>query len=199
MTWNDITYRQFLDIKEALKITDETERDFAVAQAVYGEDVLDLPLAEYNKKYAELNFLQKEIPNDLHVKNIKVNGRDYYFDGLLGKITTAQYIDFQHYLKNNDEYKTFSVFIIPKGHKYNDGYDMEQVFKDILDMPVPILFSISFFFIRQLETFIKIFQHSSTRKIQKMKIKDSLKKDLNQIITSSLNLVSYRTSLNSVK
>ena len=81
-------------------------------------------------------------------KDIKVNGREYYFDGLLGKITTAQYIDFQNYQKNNDEQKSFSVFIIPKGHKYNDGYDIEQVFNDILDVPVPVLFSASFFLSR---------------------------------------------------
>ena len=148
MDWKDIKYRTLLDIREAANIEDENERVFAIMEAVFGEDVLDLPLKDFNEKCKELQFLQKEIPNDLHVKDIKVNGREYYFDGLLGKITTAQYIDFQNFQKNNDEQKSFSVFIIPKGHKYNDGYDMEQVFKDILDMPVPILFSASFFFIR---------------------------------------------------
>ena len=132
LTWNDIKYRTLLDIREAANIEDENERVYAIMEAVFGEDVLDLPLKDFNEKCKELWFLQKEIPNDLHVKDIKVNGREYYFDGLLGKITTAQYIDFQNYQKNEDEQKSFSVFIIPKGHKYNDGYDMEQVFNDIL-------------------------------------------------------------------
>lgn len=148
LQWSDIKYRTLLDIREAANIEDENERVFAIMEAVFGEDVLDLPLKDFNEKCKELQFLQKEIPNDLHVKDIKVNGREYYFDGLLGKITTAQYIDFQNYQKNNDEQKSFSVFIIPKGHKYNDGYDMEQVFNDILDIPVPVLFSASFFFSR---------------------------------------------------
>ena len=148
LTWNDISYRQLLDIREAANVEDENERVCAIMEAVFGESVLDLPLKEFTEKCKELSFLQKEIPNDLHVKNIKVNGREYYFDGLLGNITTAQYIDFQTYQKNEDEQKTFSVFIIPKGHKYNDGYDMEQVFNDILDIPVPVLFSASFFFSR---------------------------------------------------
>ena len=138
LTWANITYRQLLDIREAANIEDENERVFAIMEAIFGESVLDLPLKDFNEKCKELQFLQKEIPNDLHVKDIKVNGREYYFDGLLGKITTAQYIDFQNYQKNNDEQKSFSVFIIPKGHKYNDGYDMEQVFNDILDIPVPV-------------------------------------------------------------
>lgn len=148
LRWNDIKYRTLLDIREAANIEDENERVYAIMEAVFGEDVLNLPLKDFNEKCKELQFLQKEIPNDLHVKDIKVNGREYYFDGILGKITTAQYIDFQNYQKNNDEQKSFSVFIIPKGHKYNDGYDMDQVFKDILDMPVPVLFSASFFFSR---------------------------------------------------
>lgn len=189
MTWNDITYRQFLDIKEALKITDEVERDFVVAQAIYGEDVLTLPLAEYNKKYAELNFLQKPIPNDLHVNNIKVNGREYYFDGLLGEITTAQYIDFQKYLKNEDEQKTFSVFIIPKGHKYNDGYDMIQVFNDILDVPVPILFSASFFFIRQFELFIKIFRRYSIKQMKKTGLPKEAMENLEKVVNLSTEMM----------
>ena len=148
LKWNDIKYRTLLNIREAANIEDENERVFAIMEAIFGEDVLNLPLKDFNEKCKELQFLQKEIPNDLHVKDIKVNGRSYYFDGLLGKITTAQYIDFQNYQKNNDEQKSFSVFIIPKGHKYNDGYDMEQVFNDILDIPVPVLFSASFFFSR---------------------------------------------------
>ena len=148
LTWNDIIYRQLLDIREAANIEDESERVYAIMEAVFGESVLDLDLKDFALKCKEIEFLQKEIPNDLHVKDIKVNGREYYFDGLLGNITTAQYIDFQNYQKNNDEYKTFSVFIIPKGHKYNDGYDMDQVFNDILDIPAPVLFSASFFFTR---------------------------------------------------
>lgn len=155
--WENITYRQLLDIREAANIEDESERVYAIMEAVFGESVLDLDLKDFALKCKELEFLQKEIPNDLHVKDIKVNGREYYFDGLLGNITTAQYIDFQNYQKAGEEYKSFSAFIIPKDrwfwfftkkHNYNDGYDMEQVFKDILDMPAPVVVSASFFFIR---------------------------------------------------
>ncbi len=189
MKWNDITYRQFLDIKTALEIEDETERVFAVAQAVYGEDVLNLPLAEFNKKCAELSFLKDSVPNNLTVKTVKVNGRDYYFDGLLGRITTAQYIDFQNYQKSQDEIKTFSVFLIPKDHKYNDGYDMEQVFNDILDIPVPILMSASFFFSRQFELFIKIFRRYSLKQMKDLKLPKKAQKNLEKVVNLSTDLM----------
>lgn len=185
LTWNDITYRNLLDIREAANIEDENERVYAIMEAIFGEDVLDLPLKDFNEKCKELQFLQKEIPNDLHVKDIKVNGREYYFDGLLGKITTAQYIDFQNYQKNNDEQKVFSVFIIPKGHKYNDGYDMEQVFNDILDVPVPVLFSASFFFSRQFELFIRIFRRYSIKQMKKLGLPKEAMENLEKVVNLS--------------
>ena len=189
MDWKDIKYRTFLDIREAANIEDENERVFAIMEAVFGEDVLDLPLKDFNEKCKELQFLQKEIPNDLHVKVIKVNGREYYFDGLLGKITTAQYIDFQNYQKNNDEQKVFSVFIIPKGHKYNDGYDMEQVFNDILDIPVPVLFSASFFFSRQFELFIRIFRRYSIKQMKKLGLPKEAMENLEKVVNLSTTMM----------
>ena len=189
LKWSDIKYRTLLDIREAANIEDENERVFAIMEAVFGEDVLDLPLKDFNEKCKELQFLQKEIPNDLHVKDIKVNGREYYFDGLLGKITTAQYIDFQNYQKNNDEQKVFSVFIIPKGHKYNDGYDMEQVFNDILDIPVPVLFSASFFFSRQFELFIRIFRRYSIKQMKKLGLPKEAMENLEKVVNLSTTMM----------
>ena len=189
LTWNDTTYRQLLVIREAANIEDENERVYAIMEAVFGEDVLNLPLKDFNEKCKELQFLQKEIPNDLHVKDIKVNGREYYFDGLLGKITTAQYIDFQNYQKNEDEQKSFSVFIIPKGHKYNDGYDMEQVFNDILDIPVPVLFSASFFFSRQFELFIRIFRRYSIKQMKKLGLPKEAMENLQKVVNLSTEMM----------
>ena len=189
MNWTDITYRQLLDIREAANIKDDNERVYAIMEVVFGESVLDLDLKNFAMKCKEIEFLQKEIPNDLHIKDIKVNGREYYFDGLLGNITTAQYIDFQNYQKNNDEYKTFSVFIIPKGHKYNDGYDMDQVFNDILDIPVPVLFSASFFFSRQFELFIKIFRRYSTKQMKKLELPKEAMENLEKVVNLSTEMM----------
>ena len=189
MNWTDITYRQLLDIREAANIKDDNERVYAIMEVVFGESVLDLDLKNFAMKCKEIEFLQKEIPNDLHIKDIKVNGREYYFDGLLGNITTAQYIDFQNYQKNNDEYKTFSVFIIPKGHKYNDGYDMDQVFNDILDIPVPVLFSASFFFSRQFELFIKIFRRYSIKQMKKLGLPTEAMENLEKVVNLSTEMV----------
>ena len=54
LTWANITYRTLLDIREAANIEDENERVYAIMEAVFGEDVLDLPLKDFNEKCKEL-------------------------------------------------------------------------------------------------------------------------------------------------
>lgn len=188
MTWNDINYRQFNLIREALTIEDETDKLVAVAQAIYGDDVIELPIGTFKELCSGLSFLSEQIPNDLTVKNVNVNGREYYFSGLFGNISAAQYIDFQNYLKAKDELKQFSVFFIPKNHKYNDGYDMLEVFEDIQDMSIPVLTSASFFFLRQLKLFISIFQHYSAKRIENLNLPKDMKKTIMEIVDHSSNL-----------
>jgi len=95
LTWHDITLRQALAIKEAANIEDEYEQMFTIGQIIFGDSINDLSFEDFIKKYNnELEFMKTDIPHDLHVDKVKVNGREYYFDGLLGNILTAQYVDF---------------------------------------------------------------------------------------------------------
>ena len=199
LTWHDITLRQALAIKEAANIEDEYEQMFTIGQIIFGDSINDLSFEDFIKKYNnELEFMKTDIPHDLHVDKVKVNGREYYFDGLLGNILTAQYVDFQRYLKTNDEKQIYSVFFIPverkyllfkKKRKYNDGYDMLQVFKDIEDMPIDVLFSASFFFIRQFELFIRIFRRYSLKQMKKTGLPKEAMKNLEKVVNLSTTMM----------
>lgn len=188
MDWNKITLNQFNELQKALEISDETERLITISEIVFGEEVTNLPIAEFNKKIKELDFLYKEIPNNHLVKSIKVNGREYKVDGLLGHITTAQYIDFINHNKSDDIAKKLSVFFIPKGHTYNDEYDMLQVIEDMGYLPMDVVNSTAFFFNRQLAKFIQIFLSSLKKKVKKMKITEEQKQ---KILTEIQPLVCY--------
>ena len=50
-------------------------------------------------------------------------------------MTTAQFIDFNSLINDLDERlpEILSIFLVPKGHKYNDGYDKNTVVKDIAE------------------------------------------------------------------
>lgn len=198
LIWDDVSYKTFKKIQEADTEADD-EKEYAIMQAIYGEEVFSLPLPEYKAKLNRLKKLFSPVPNDLHVNKVTVNGTTYVFSGVLGDITTAQYIDFMNHAKNKDELKMYSVFFIPKGHKYNDGYDMIQVFKDLEDFPITILNSASFFFNRQLELFNKIFQRSLVSMMKKKKLPKTMIKAMKNLLEDYNNLEYYRMFLDSVK
>lgn len=198
LTWDDVSYKTFKKIQEADSEADD-EKEYAIMQAIYGEEVFSLPLPEYKAKLNRLKKLFSPVPNDLHVDKVTVNGTTYVFSGVLGDITTAQYIDFMNHAKNKDELKMYSVFFIPKGHKYNDGYDMLQVFKDLEEFPITILNSTSFFFNRQLDLFNKIFQRSLVSMMKKKKLPKTMIKAMKDLLGDYNNLEYYRMLLDSVK
>lgn len=190
MNWKDVTLGQFLELQQIMKMEDNTDKTLALAELFYGENVTSLPLPEFNKKMKELQFLETEVPTNHIVKKVTINGREYTIDGLLGHVSTAQYIDFTNYMKDpNNIDKVLSVFFIPKGHKYNDGYDMLQVINDMGSLPIDIAMSESFFFSRQYKKFIKIFQSSSIKKIKKTDLPKEVKKNLIKVVDNSVDLV----------
>lgn len=192
MKWNDVTVSQFLELQELIKIEDETDRLLAIMDLFFGDAVSELPLAEFNKKIKELDFLKIEVPKNHIVNTATVNGRKYKVDALVGHISTAQYVDFTNYMKEDPEKnitKCLSVFFIPEGHKYNDGYDMLQVIDDMGSLPVDIAMSESFFFSRQYKKFIKIFQSYSIKQIKKTDLPKEVKKNLIKVVDNSVDLV----------
>lgn len=182
MKWSDISLKQFKEIEKLNSIEDNDDKMFQVCQIIYGDDVLDLPLNEFKKKVKELSFLSKKIKTETPPKKFNVNGREYYLDGLLGRITTKQFIDFQNHSKSNFIEGMLSVFIIPKGHKYNDGYDMEQVFEDIMDMPITLTNSIAFFFKIQFVKSLEIFQSYLTKMTKKTEMTKEMKPIIEDMI-----------------
>lgn len=191
MEWKNVTLKQFINLQELFKIEDETERLISITELLFGDSVTDLPLVEYNKKIKELEFLKEEIPTNHLIKNIKVNGKEYVLHGVLGNITTAQYVDYINHSKTGDIAKILSVFFIPKNHKYNDGYDMLEVINDVGCLPMDVVNSTAFFFSRQLAKFIQIFQSSLQKKIKKMKINDKQKEVMINLLKT---LESYHIS-----
>lgn len=176
ITWYDVTLYQFKMLQDVVGIEDETERIISIAEILLGKDITNLPLKEFNEQTKQLVFLNTDVPVSNPAKKLEVNGRKYYMDCLLGNVTTAQYVDFVNHSKTNDLAKMLSVFVIPEGHKYNDGYDMMEVMDDINSLPIPIVNSAAFFFGRQLQKFMEIFQRYSVRKIKKQKITKEQKK-----------------------
>lgn len=136
--YNKLTIGKYLEVKELLsEDMDALEQQaslIAVLNDMDAEDVLDLPLGTYNKLLQSLGFLMElPKPRQAPPTKYKIDGIEYDVMLNIQDMTIAQYIDYQTFLKDGDKYivELLSVFIIPRGHKYNDGYDIADVQKKI--------------------------------------------------------------------
>ena len=189
LNWYNVNLNQFILLQDAFKIEDDTEKMISVAEIILGNDVTNLPLKEFNEQMKQLEFLKEEIPTSVPPKKLEINGKKYFMDCLLGNITTAQYVDFNNHSNTGDFAKMLSVFIIPEGHTYNDGYDMLEVINDIGMLPIPIANSTAFFFGRQFSVFMRIFQRYSAKQIKKTNLPKEVKENMIKIMKDSVNLI----------
>lgn len=167
--WDDITLEKFYKIQDVLSSVDEyTENN--IKEIVYGIDTSDMAISELGKY--DISFLEKELP----LKNVKLkdtyvlNGRKYDSNINLTMIRTNQFIDFTAYTREKDIHyeKLLSVFMIPKGHNYNDGYDLTEVQDDILQMTIADVQSLAFFMMEQFRAFAVIFQQYLETEVKTM-------------------------------
>ena len=151
-SWDSLSWKEYEQLEQILN-TDipsdyKTVHVIALLSGLTVEEIERIPVNQFNKILPALEFLQTEPETHYHQFEYTINGREYDFKGKLQEITTAQYIDYRAYISEDqkDIVKLMSVFLIPKGHEYNDGYDMEQVINDINDMCWLDLRAAAFFF-----------------------------------------------------
>ena len=135
------------------------------------EDILNLPIPVYQELRRESQWIAgKPATKAFCPKHIKLeNQYDVMYD--MSKISTAQYIDFQSYLKLNDMNKYLShilaIFLIPKGKKYGD-VPAEVIIKDIDDnMNMIMAESMCFFFITEFLTLMQLILTSLEQRLKK--------------------------------
>lgn len=134
--YKDLTINKYLEIKDILK-DDGGElniqsRIIACLSGMDVDDVLNLSLTRYNELATQTRFLMEKpkltgrIPNKL-----VINGRECLIKKNVRKLTAAQYIDYQTLtaMEDSDRYLTniLTCFIVPAGHKYGDGYELDEI------------------------------------------------------------------------
>ena len=192
-TWKDITLRQFNKIQDLLQEIDEYTT-LNIIDVIYDVDSADMPAMEVMNKYAHsLDFLMTTIPTNEKLKDVYIiNQREYNSNINLTQMTTAQFVDYQNYAKLNpvDISKCLSVFIIPKGHTYNDGYDLKQVQDDIKDLDMVTINTLAFFFKKLYILLLEITLLCLTQDTTQMNIptqkKEEILNQLKQIDLASL-------------
>ena len=174
-----------LELKAIEKTGDELNDNMNILSVLFGEDILSMPIVELKKLISKIDL--SPVKSKVKTKYI-INNKVYIIDTEMN-ISTAQYIDYCNYKKDNDIVKMLSVFLIPEGHTYNDGYDIFEVIKDIEDMKWVDAEAIGFFFIKRFALFIKIFLNCLEAKMKKNKMEEE-EQNLINILHSFNNSVS---------
>lgn len=201
MKWENITLKQFYEIQSILSVTDDWTA-LNLIDTIYKVDCQAMPIHEL-KKY-DISFIKDEIPEVKLKKYYTLNGTKYNSNCDITRVSVAQFIDYQNYLKEDEVRleKLLSVFFMPDGCKdYNTGYDIIKVQEDLMDLPIPVAQSIGFFFGRQLRVFFRVFRYYLIKEVKTLKMEKNKKKELIQNIKKMdlWGLVSCLSSLNTAR
>ena len=180
-SWNKLTVGKYLEIKEIIE-DDNSDIDKSVGLlCVLGdydeETVLDLPVVTFNRLIQSTGFLYEEPKPRPIATKYKLNNMVLEVSVDINKLTTSQFIDYQTFVKN-EKYiiDLLSVFLIPQGSTYNNGYDIDDVKKVIRDnLCILDALGISAFFLLEYQALLKSTVTYSMKQLKKM-----LKKEKNE-------------------
>lgn len=182
--YNRLTLGQYQEIQEiskdeSLEDIDRQVQILSVLTGVAEEEILHLPITEYKELVVKAGFLNPENINYHPIAKKYIVGKWELIPTMdYRKIETGQYIDFQTYAPDLDRYlvEFLSVILVPKGHRYNDGYDILEVQKAIREeMSVSDGVSLAGFFLTWCEKSIKDSLNYSRR--MAMGIKDKTRRE----------------------
>ena len=198
MNWNDISIKQYNDIKNLYLDPDLSDEDRLILQIniLFGVDALKLKTSELHKYINEMKFLGEKVPK-MKIKNeYKLGSNVYTLKKELKDFTVAQWIDWQNFLKDGggdtDNYANLlSIFFFPKGEtEYGENYDIEQVRQDINNhLSIAEAMSISSFFLTYRKTLSIRFLLYTRRETLKAPLtkeqKKKVKKEMRKLIIAT--------------
>lgn len=184
-----------LDKDDSLEEIDKQVKIVAILNDMAEEDVLNLPINDFTK-YSKVSLFLRQKPNEDHSKiadTYKIGDFVLIPTQDISKITTAQYIDFQSFSKDAETniVELLSCFLVPKGMKYNQGYEVADVQRAIREnLSVVDTLSLSAFFLTQLTGSIKdsiIFSKSKAKRIKNKEKREEILRNLEALEYSLRN------------
>lgn len=183
---------------ESLSDLDKNIEILAIYADTTVDSILKLRPDVVEEYFAEMsNSISSYKPsNSKRPKKIKINDQVYTINYNIGKLNMAQYIDFQqiivkkNYLENLPA--LLSIFIIPKGHKYNDDYDIIEL-RRILENNITLDEALSIIFFSKMKSIslikLKLLYYRSMLKIMRWTTKDKQTKEMLRMTENQLSML----------
>ena len=143
-----------VDIKSEEEALDVNVKLLSILCDVDEETIINLPLTEFTILVGKTEFL-KEMPKYTVEQYYEIGkGRVFEVQMNLREMTTAQFIDFQTLIKEQEKNTAniLACFMLPKGKKYSEDYDVVEVAEYLYkNMNIATARSVMFFFILQYQ------------------------------------------------
>lgn len=167
-SWRDVSINEYFDLKEKLDDTTLNEYEKEVTKLAFiteqdEDNIWSLSINEFRALQVQSLWMQEfPISDNPKFSTIKINKETYNIDTNLQNFTIAQYIDFQSFYskrKSNERVlgNILACFIIPKGHKYAEGYDIQELVSTLNNnLDILTANEIMFFFLKQYLISIRV-------------------------------------------
>lgn len=155
-SWKDISINDYDRIASICEDEESTplEKDVKVIALLCDsteEEIYELSIDEVSAMRRQTAWLNDFDFDKKKVKKVKVGDDDYDVVVDLKQFSYGQYVDFQTYSKDekNNKAAILSTILVPKGKKYNDGYDIAETIKAIGEnVSIVDYNTICFFFVK---------------------------------------------------
>ena len=153
--WSDVTIAEYERIVYIINSTDdEIERLTGVISVLSGVDeneIADMPIAEIARIGQKLDFLNSfDFNKNATYKTLVIDGETLVLS--VKDMSVAQYVDFQATWSadTKDLARIISICYVPKGKKYNQDYDIEELIEKIRNnVSIDKANSIGFFLLKR--------------------------------------------------
>lgn len=137
-SWNELTIQKFYELEQYLQLENESDRVVGIVSLVTGKpisEIEELNVLDILKLKRSITWIAEEPKYNKKPKK-KIELPDFGTCELVlnpTKMSIAQYIDFQTVYNNLDENieQILSIFAVPKGKKYGEGYDIAEFSQSI--------------------------------------------------------------------
>lgn len=131
-SWSEVSIKDYQKIESIThrELDSDLEKDIAILAVLAGideNDIYGMPMVDLRGLLDEISWIAKpyDFPKEWKTNKLKIDGEEYIINPNINTFTVAQYADFQVFYDKKEEHmgRFLSIFIIPRGKKYNEGYD----------------------------------------------------------------------------
>lgn len=184
--WNEMDLSHYKRLFEIIRKDWENELDMNLAMVSVLSDmpIEDITNMEVNKLQEFINnlkFIETSYKPKTPETTYNIGNKEYKVFFNVNKMTASQYIDFQNFYKQYDDFmpNLAACFLLPNGKKYGEDYDPidEAEFLNT-HLTIDIFSDIMFFFVNLLQVSTLSTLHSSEREMKKRlrKTRDKLER-----------------------